>query len=88
MSETLVKVYEQKEVSRGQIHIIEDRCKGCGFCIHYCPHNVLEASKGFNKYGYHPPIVKDISKCTFCKFCEDICPDFAIFIVKKEKEGE
>lgn len=84
MDKTLIKVYEQKEASKGQICIIEERCKGCGFCIKYCPHNVLEFSDEFNKYGYHPPRVKDISRCTFCRFCEDICPEFAIFILKGE----
>jgi len=40
---------------RGKVHIIVDRCKGCGFCIELCPRDVLVFSKAFNVKGYHPP---------------------------------
>ena len=28
----------------GELVIIVDRCKGCDFCIEFCPNRVLEAS--------------------------------------------
>lgn len=68
-----------------EIVIVEDKCKGCNFCIHYCPREVLEPSERFNEKGFHPPIVKDKDKCVGCGLCELICPDFAIYIVKKEE---
>ncbi|MGQ9796798.1 4Fe-4S binding protein [Desulfosoma sp.] len=34
---------------------MEDRCKGCGYCIAFCPRDVLQESKRFNAKGYHPP---------------------------------
>ncbi|MFQ5444364.1 MAG: ferredoxin family protein, partial [Nitrospinales bacterium] len=37
------------------IHILEDQCKGCGFCVGYCPKDVLKLSDGYNIKGYHPP---------------------------------
>ena len=43
------------EVTKGIVYIIEDRCKGCGYCIEFCPRQVLEFSTGFNAKGYHPP---------------------------------
>ena len=77
---------EKPKTVCGEIHIINDRCKGCSFCIEYCPRDVLEVSKDFNKKGYHPPIVVKPDMCTFCGLCEMICPDFAIFVTEKEEE--
>ncbi|MBK5102588.1 MAG: 4Fe-4S binding protein, partial [Desulfobacteraceae bacterium] len=46
---------EEIEISHGVVHIIEDRCKGCGYCIEFCPRAVIEFSAHFNQKGYHPP---------------------------------
>lgn len=69
------------EIARGTVHIIEDRCKGCGYCIEYCPREILEFSNTFNAKGYHPPIVKN-GECLNCHYCELLCPEFAIFSVE------
>ena len=68
-------------VPRGDVRIIVDRCKGCGFCVEYCPKDVLVLSQGFNRKGYHPPEVVKHGQCVNCNLCEMICPDFAIFSV-------
>jgi 2-oxoglutarate ferredoxin oxidoreductase subunit delta len=68
------------KVTRGIVHIIEDRCKGCGYCIEYCPQKVLEFSTEFNAKGYHPPVVI-LENCLDCHYCELLCPEFAIFSV-------
>jgi len=68
-------------VPRGDVKIIADRCKGCGFCVEYCPKDVLVLSQGFNRKGYHPPEVVKQGECVNCNLCEMICPDFAIFSV-------
>jgi 2-oxoglutarate ferredoxin oxidoreductase subunit delta len=73
------------QVVKGEIHIINERCKGCGFCIDYCPNKVLEFSEEFNEKGYHPPEVVNPDKCVCCGFCEEICPDFAIFVTQSNK---
>ena len=65
------------------IFIITDRCKGCNFCIEFCPREVLETSKKVNQIGVHPPQVKDSSLCVGCGVCEDICPDFAIYLIDR-----
>jgi 2-oxoglutarate ferredoxin oxidoreductase subunit delta len=65
------------------IFIIDDRCKGCSFCIEFCPRKVLEQGKKLNKIGVHPPQTKDTSLCVGCGVCEDICPDFALFLVDR-----
>lgn len=69
---------------RGEIKVIEDRCKGCSFCVEYCPNDVLELSTRFNKKGYHPPEVVAPEKCVNCGFCRMICPEFAIYNVEIE----
>ncbi len=73
------------EIPLGEVHIITERCKGCGFCVEYCPKDVLELSKEYNKKGYHPPFVKSPMSCVNCGLCEMICPDFAIWSTFKEK---
>jgi 2-oxoglutarate ferredoxin oxidoreductase subunit delta len=73
---------------KGRIHIVKDRCKGCGFCVEYCPREVLELSEEFNVKGYHPPYVKNEEECCYCQLCETICPEFAIFVTLREEEEE
>ena len=70
------------KVPHGTVVIIANRCKGCGFCVEYCPKDVLVMSKQFNKKGYHPPEVVTEGLCVNCNLCEMICPDFAIFSVE------
>ena len=69
------------------IFIIEDRCKGCKFCIEFCPKEVLEEGKKLNRIGVHPPRVKDSTLCVGCGVCEDVCPDFAIYLIDKPRNG-
>ena len=68
----------------GKVHINATWCKGCEFCVQYCPTKVLEMSAEFNAKGYHPPYVKNPEACTDCKFCQLICPEFSIFVTRVE----
>ena len=77
----------QVKIPRGEIHLIVDRCKGCEFCVHFCPRGVLEMSQDFNLKGYHYPVVAEAEKCVDCDLCEVICPDFAIFCLPAEDEA-
>jgi len=74
------------KIPHGEIHIIKDRCKGCSFCVEYCPKDVLEMSEEFNVKGYHPPYVKNPDDCVECHLCEMLCPEFAIYVTLKEDE--
>lgn len=74
------------KVPRGEIHVVRDRCKGCGFCVEYCPRDVLELSSEFNIKGYHPPYAVNPDACVHCQLCELLCPEFAIFVTLKEEE--
>ena len=75
-------------VPHGKIHVLVERCKGCGWCVEFCPRGVLQVSDDINSKGYHPPVVvKDMAKaCVSCGLCELLCPEFAIFV--EETEGE
>ena len=69
------------KVPKGEVRVIVERCKGCAFCVEYCPTHILQISKKFNKKGYHPPEIVQTGLCVNCNLCEMICPDFAIFSV-------
>lgn len=83
------KSKERKQrIFKGTVYIIENRCKGCGFCMEYCPKKILVVSKDFNEKGYHYPVVEDENGCVNCKVCEDLCPEFAIFSITKEEKKD
>jgi len=71
---------------RGTVSINVELCKGCGFCIAFCPSGVLERSGNFNSKGYHSPHAVNPDACTGCDLCGMYCPDFAIFGVRAAKE--
>lgn len=75
---------------RGTVHINKSWCKGCGFCVEYCPKDVLVMSDEYNAKGYHPPLVKSQDDCHHCRLCEIICPEFTIYVTpaNEEKQGE
>ncbi len=73
---------------KAEIHLIKDQCKGCGYCIEYCPKKVFEESEEINARGVRPPRVVDENACILCGFCTAVCPDFAIFVVEKHCNGE
>ena len=79
---------QKKQPSRGRVRVLKDRCKGCSFCIEFCPRQVLLESAEFNRKGYHPVYASDESECLNCGLCELICPEFAISVVPAEEEPE
>ena len=78
---------EKHEVVIGKVNVIAYRCKGCKYCIEFCPNDVLEQSDEFNEKGYYPPRVKEEGRCINCSFCETICPEFAIYCTVEERRA-
>ena len=72
-------VHTFARMAKGSVFIIIERCKGCGFCVEFCPTHVLSLSSAFNSKGYHPPHVVASEKCSGCDLCGLYCPDFAIY---------
>jgi 2-oxoglutarate ferredoxin oxidoreductase subunit delta len=63
----------KRRLPRGEVHIFENWCKGCGLCIEFCPSGVLVLGTDNRPKAIYP------EKCTACRWCELHCPDFAIF---------
>jgi 2-oxoglutarate ferredoxin oxidoreductase subunit delta len=63
-----------------RIRINKEFCKGCGFCVEFCPRNVYELSDELNSKGYQVPIVARPDDCSDCGLCELYCPEFAIVL--------
>jgi len=76
--------YGDIKPKKGIVHINVERCKGCGFCVEYCPKDVLQLSEDFNVKGYHPPVVAKEDACIYCQLCEAICPEYALFVTLKK----
>ena len=72
---------DRQVIPLGQVYTIPERCKGCNFCIEFCPEDVLRESDGMNGKGYHYPVVAQGKEeaCVNCGFCRLVCPEFAIY---------
>lgn len=66
----------------GKLGFVTEWCKGCGYCIEFCPVKMLEFSDDVNSRGYHYPRIKKGMEeaCIACRICENLCPDFAIYV--------
>jgi 2-oxoglutarate ferredoxin oxidoreductase subunit delta len=76
-----------KRKFRGEVFVNRERCKGCGFCVEFCPTHVLVMDNELNKKGYHPPVISNLQACTGCDLCGLYCPDFAIFGIRVQNQS-
>ena len=64
----------ERKPDRGQLHIDEQECKGCGLCIEACPPRVIGVSERLNHYGYRTAVYAGAG-CTGCGICFMVCPE-------------
>ncbi len=67
---------------RGSITIDQERCKGCLFCVEYCPKEAIFLSDALNQKGYFVARLKDDHSCTGCATCAIMCPEVAIEVYR------
>ena len=67
-----------------EINVNELFCSGCGICIQFCPHKVLEHSKEINAGDLDPAVVVNLEACTVCRLCELYCGSFAIAVEERD----
>jgi 2-oxoglutarate ferredoxin oxidoreductase subunit delta len=70
-----------------RIKLIKELCKGCGYCIEFCPNKVFERSEEITEKGVTPPTIKHPDRCTLCGLCTRLCPDFALTMEEDETHG-
>lgn len=67
-------------MSRAEIEVRKEFCKGCDLCIKFCPTDVYKYSNTLNEKGVRPPEPVRVEDCVLCRNCELYCPDFCIIV--------
>jgi 2-oxoglutarate ferredoxin oxidoreductase subunit delta len=75
---------EQKAANPRKVLIDKERCKGCGYCVEFCPKEALKMGSELGPKGYNLAKAVDTNKCLGCGLCEIICPEFAIRLEQGE----
>lgn len=65
-----------------KIKVVSERCKSCGYCVKFCPKQVLTIGEKVNGKGYEYVEPVNMEDCVSCCMCARICPDGAIEVYK------
>jgi len=68
---------------KGCITINSEFCKGCKFCIEYCPKGNIHITEKMNSKGYYTAGPKEGNECTGCALCALMCPEAAIEVYRE-----
>ncbi len=66
-----------------RVSFIDAYCKGCGYCVHFCPKKIITLADDVNSQGYNPATILEMEKCTGCAICARVCPEVVISIEKE-----
>ncbi len=91
LSQTVVMAPEEMEKigrprKRFKVAIDNKLCKGCYFCVRYCPMGVFSKSEEFGATGYTIAKVEHPEKCKGCRICLLYCPDLAVAVEEERAE--
>jgi 2-oxoglutarate ferredoxin oxidoreductase subunit delta len=66
-----------------------EKCKGCWFCVEFCPQKIIIAADRNNQSGSAVASVLQTKadSCTGCGTCALMCPDAAISIFIAERNA-
>ncbi|MFA5830598.1 MAG: 4Fe-4S dicluster domain-containing protein [Candidatus Paceibacterota bacterium] len=78
MSET------QKTEQKERVWIMKERCKMCGKCVPVCIEKILVIQPDPESIYGQTIFIDRPDRCTGCSDCDNVCPDFAIFVAKKK----
>ncbi len=67
---------------KGKITIEGEFCKGCEFCIEYCPKDVIHITDNINAKGYTIAAPIEGDECNGCALCALMCPEAAIEVYR------
>lgn len=65
-----------------EVKITGESCKSCGYCVRFCPKNVLEVGTRVNAKGYPFVVAARPEDCIGCAMCANMCPDAAIEVFR------
>ncbi|MDY6934011.1 MAG: ferredoxin family protein [Spirochaetota bacterium] len=68
---------------KGRIIIDKEFCKGCKFCIEFCPKGTIHLSDDFNTKGYYYAEFSDGMECSGCAICAIMCPEAAVEVYRE-----
>ena len=85
IGQTVSKPKSDHPKRRFKVDVNRKLCKGCYFCVRYCPMGVFSKSNEIGELGYTVAKVEHPEKCTGCRICLFYCPDLAT-AVEEEKE--
>ena len=73
-----------QSIESAYVIIDEEKCKGCCFCISFCPKKILTLAPHINQRGDTPVavIAEKAHECTGCLACAIMCPDVAISVYR------
>ncbi len=72
---------------KGKITIVEQMCKGCGYCIEHCPKGSISFADHYNAKGYYPAVFSSADECTGCGICAVVCPEGIIEVWREQKSS-
>ncbi len=68
---------------KGKILIDKQFCKGCRYCVEFCPKGAIRLSTALNSKGYSFAEFDEKKSCTGCATCALMCPETAIEVYRE-----